>query len=58
MPSAIVSLKSGVAAMLKKIARIAFLVGLGVMVASWAMTVGNSKPAGQQPELPTDRMYS
>ena len=44
--------------MLKKIARIAFLVGLAVMVASWAMSVGNSKPAEQQPELPTDRMYS
>ena len=43
--------------MLKKIARIAFLVGLAVMVASWAMSVGNSKPA-EQLELPTDRMYS
>jgi hypothetical protein len=56
MPSAIVSLKSGVAAMLKKIARIAFLVTLAVMVASWAMSAGNSKPA--EPQLPTDRMYS
>ncbi len=44
--------------MLKKIARVAFLLVLAVMVASWAMTVGNSKPADQQPELPTDRMYS
>jgi hypothetical protein len=43
---------------LKQIARIVFLVGLGVMVASWAMTAGNSKPAEQLPELPTDRMYS
>lgn len=44
--------------MLKKIARIAFLVTLAVMVASWAISIGNSKPAEPEQQLPTDRMYS
>ena len=44
--------------MLKTIARAVFLFALAIMIASWAMTVGNSKPAEPQPELPTDRMYS
>lgn len=42
--------------MVKTIARAVFLFALAIMIASWAMTVGNSKPA--EPELPTDRMYS
>ncbi len=44
--------------MLAKIARGAFLLMMAVMIVSWAMTVGNSKPADTQPKLPTDRMYS
>ncbi len=44
--------------MIKTIARAVFLVALAVMIASWAMTVGNSKPAEPEQALPTDRMYS
>ena len=45
--------------MVKTIARGVFLFTLALMIVSWAMTVGNSKPAEpQQQELPTDRMYS
>jgi hypothetical protein len=44
--------------MVKTIARGVFLFALALMIASWAMTVGNSKPVEPQQELPTDRMYS
>jgi len=44
--------------MVKTIARAVFLFALAIMIASWAMTIGNSKPAQPQQELPTDRMYS
>jgi hypothetical protein len=44
--------------MVKTIARAVFLFALAIMIASWAMTIGNSKPAEPQHELPTDRMYS
>jgi len=44
--------------MFKTIARGVFLFTLALMIVSWAMTAGNSKPAEPQQELPTDRMYS
>ncbi len=44
--------------MVKAIARGVFLFALAIMIASWAMTVGNSKPAEPREALPTDRMYS
>ena len=40
------------------IARGAFLFLLAVMIASWAMTVGNSKAADPQPDSSYGRMYS
>jgi hypothetical protein len=52
------SRKSGADSMVKTIARGVFLFALALMIASWAMTVGNSKPVEPQQELPTDRMYS
>lgn len=42
--------------MIGKIARVAFLVIIAVMVVSWAMSASKSSPA--EPRLPTDRMYS
>ena len=39
--------------MLMKIARGAFLVALAVMIVSWVMTGGNSKPAEQAQQLST-----
>lgn len=44
--------------MFGKIARAAFLVGLALMVASWAVSISKSSPAEQQNEEPTGRMYS
>lgn len=44
--------------MVKTIARAVFLFALAVMIASWAMTVSNSKPAEPGQALPTGRMYS
>lgn len=49
---------AGYGTILSKIARGAFLLMLVVMLVSWAMTIGNSNPAPQEPQLPTDRMYS
>lgn len=40
------------------IARGAFLLMLAVMIVSWAMTVGNTKPVDEQPKAATGRMYS
>lgn len=45
---------------LSKVARGAFLLMLALMLLSWALTTGNSRPSQeqQQPPVPTDRMYS
>jgi hypothetical protein len=44
--------------MVKTIARAVFLFALAIMIASWAMTIGNSERAPSREALPTDRMYS
>ena len=44
--------------MVKTIARAIFLFALAIMVASWAITISESKPSEQEQALPTDRMYS
>lgn len=44
--------------MVKKIAQGLFLFALAVMIASWAVTISNSKPVQPEQALPTDRMYS
>lgn len=49
---------AGYGAILSRIARGAFLLMLVAMLVSWALTIGNGSPASQQPQLPTDRMYS
>jgi hypothetical protein len=44
--------------MVKTIVRGLFLVAMAIMIASWAVTISNSKPAEPEQALPTDRMYS
>ena len=44
--------------MFGKIARAAFLLVLAVMIVSWAMSVGNSRPVDPESDQPIDRMYS
>ena len=46
--------------MFGKIARVAFLLLLGVMIVSWAVSVssGKNQPVDPDSDLPTDRMYS
>lgn len=44
--------------MFGKVARVAFLVILAVMVVSWAMSASKGSPAEPRQQLPTDRMYS
>jgi hypothetical protein len=44
--------------MLSKLARVAVLFILALMIAVWALSVGKGSPAAPGTDLPMDRMYS
>ena len=44
--------------MLSKLARVAALFILALMIAAWALSVGKGSPAAPDIDPPVDRMYS
>jgi hypothetical protein len=44
--------------MLGKLARVAVLFILALMIAAWALSAGKGSPADPNTDLPVDRMYS
>jgi hypothetical protein len=44
--------------MVGKIARGAFLLLVAAMILSWAVSIGGSRPADPDRDMPIDRMYS
>ncbi len=44
--------------MLSKLARVAVLFILAVMIAAWVLSAGKGGPAAPDTDLPVDRMYS